>query len=73
MFSQAFSKSLLPLQRGEKVADRPDEGANRRFFRLEILNGAAQGDVKYHHTARTPFLWVTVCIDRPLPRDLHDA
>ena len=27
--------------KGEKVADRPDEGVIRCFYRLEILNGVA--------------------------------
>ncbi len=39
MFSQRFSKSLL--LKGEKVADRPDEGVVRCFCRLDILNGVA--------------------------------
>jgi hypothetical protein len=35
------TKSLLPLAKGEKVADRPDEGVVCCFCRSEILHGVA--------------------------------
>ena len=44
MVSAAHSKSLLPLAKGKKVADRPDEGVIRWFCRLEILIGVARWD-----------------------------
>jgi hypothetical protein len=31
--------SLLSLKKGEKVAERPDEGVIRCFCRREMLNG----------------------------------
>jgi hypothetical protein len=34
--------SLRALNRGEKVADRPDEGLIRYVCRLELLNGVAR-------------------------------
>ena len=49
--SVVSSKSLLPFQKGEKVADRPDEGVIRSFCRLEILNGVARTG-KLTHAAR---------------------
>ena len=53
MFSQGFSKSLLPLK-GEKVADRPDEGVIRSFCLLEILNDVAQRAVSMSAWGNAP-------------------